>query len=365
MKCMKIVLTGGPCGGKTTAIQRIEEEFTERGYQVVIVPEAATILINMGIKPFGKNAIDVVEFQRMVIELQIKLESLAMRSIKATSNDVIILCDRGIIDDKAYVSADEFKMLLDEFEIKEMDIMSSYDMVIHLRTVAFGKEEFYTLENNAARSESPEEAREKDQKTLEAWIGHDNLKVIGNDTEFDGKLDLTLYEIYSILNKPYPIQCQRKYLVDSIDLNKIEDIRLIKFGIEQYFKRDDEKELIYRKTLKDSEVMYTLTTKIDTNINSERVTTKRKITEDEYYSNMVEIPIVKERYCFTYKNQYFRLDIFDDGLKVLEIEETNKTKEIVIPDFIKVSNEITNNVMYRNSNLYGFKNQKEKIYCKK
>lgn len=26
----KIVLTGGPCAGKTTAIQKIEKEFTEK-----------------------------------------------------------------------------------------------------------------------------------------------------------------------------------------------------------------------------------------------------------------------------------------------------------------------------------------------
>ena len=32
----KIVLTGGPCAGKTTAIQEIEKEFTEKGYLVLI-----------------------------------------------------------------------------------------------------------------------------------------------------------------------------------------------------------------------------------------------------------------------------------------------------------------------------------------
>ena len=32
MKKKKIALTGGPCAGKTTAIQQIEKEFTEKGY---------------------------------------------------------------------------------------------------------------------------------------------------------------------------------------------------------------------------------------------------------------------------------------------------------------------------------------------
>ncbi len=39
---IRIVLTGGPCGGKTTAISRLMEWLTGLGYYVVIVPEAAT-----------------------------------------------------------------------------------------------------------------------------------------------------------------------------------------------------------------------------------------------------------------------------------------------------------------------------------
>lgn len=35
----KIVLTGGPCGGKTTSIQKIVEEFEEKNYKVIVVPE--------------------------------------------------------------------------------------------------------------------------------------------------------------------------------------------------------------------------------------------------------------------------------------------------------------------------------------
>ena len=83
----KIVLTGGPCAGKTTAIQQIEKEFTERGYQVLIVPEAATILINSGIRPFGNFALDTVEFQKQVITLQLTLEQLAEEKYGAYSKE--------------------------------------------------------------------------------------------------------------------------------------------------------------------------------------------------------------------------------------------------------------------------------------
>ena len=38
----KIVLTGGPCAGKTTALSWIKNAFTKIGYAVLIVPETAT-----------------------------------------------------------------------------------------------------------------------------------------------------------------------------------------------------------------------------------------------------------------------------------------------------------------------------------
>lgn len=44
-KITKIVLTGGPCGGKTSALNQIIEHFTALGYQVFAVPEIATIFL--------------------------------------------------------------------------------------------------------------------------------------------------------------------------------------------------------------------------------------------------------------------------------------------------------------------------------
>ena len=40
MQCVKIVLTGGPCAGKTTALSTIQGYFTKIGWKVVILDEA-------------------------------------------------------------------------------------------------------------------------------------------------------------------------------------------------------------------------------------------------------------------------------------------------------------------------------------
>ena len=48
-KIHNIVITGGPCGGKTTALEKISKTFREMGYLVLIVNETATELIRDGI----------------------------------------------------------------------------------------------------------------------------------------------------------------------------------------------------------------------------------------------------------------------------------------------------------------------------
>ncbi|KAJ9597790.1 hypothetical protein L9F63_011398, partial [Diploptera punctata] len=46
----KIVLTGGPCGGKTTGQSRLCTFFENLGWKVFRVPETATVLLSGGIK---------------------------------------------------------------------------------------------------------------------------------------------------------------------------------------------------------------------------------------------------------------------------------------------------------------------------
>lgn len=358
MKTLKVALTGGPCGGKTTAIKTIEEEFIERGYHVIIVPEAATILINSGIRPFGKNGLPMYEFQKYVMDLQFHLEDLAEKAAEEISEKTIIVCDRGLLDDKAYVSEEEFQELMKKWNTTQFDLFNRYDLVMHLVTAADGKEEFYTTANNEARTETPEEAREKDKRTLNAWLGHDNLKIIGNDTNFATKIAKTVQEIYELLKSPYPVQKQEKYLVLDVDIDRLLKTSPVLIDIEQYIDLVEDGEVIYRKSKCHGETKYTKITKLNTAENKERIVRKKNITEEEYLSNLTEdkTPIRKKRYCFSYLNQYFRLDLFDDGLKILEIEETNKTRTRKLPDFIQVSDEVTDSIDYRNSSIYKKRN---------
>jgi hypothetical protein len=67
-----------------------------------------------------------------------------------------------------------------------------------LVTAAIGAENFYTLENNNARSEGIELARSLDQKTLNAWTGHPHITVCPNlpGESFDQKIETALNAVY-------------------------------------------------------------------------------------------------------------------------------------------------------------------------
>ena len=48
-KIWKLVLTGGPCGGKTTGQARLSTFFENLGWKVYRVPETANVLLSGGV----------------------------------------------------------------------------------------------------------------------------------------------------------------------------------------------------------------------------------------------------------------------------------------------------------------------------
>ena len=155
-------------------------------------------------------------------------------------------------------------------------------------------------------------------------------------------------------------------MVDNIDFNKLEGCHLVKLEIEQFFTDlNDKSNTMVRKTAKNGDVSYCKTIKKDTDKTNERITTSRNITEKEYYELLGESSdkiIRKVRYCFTYKNQYYRLDVFNEpnGLIVLETELTNESKKLEIPEFLSVIEDISNDINYRNVCIYTELNQSYK-----
>lgn len=355
-----LALTGGPCAGKTTALAYLTEKLNNLGFRVVVVPEAATLLIQSGIAPW---VIGGQTFQRSIIELILSMEDIMARAgSEFSGRGVVFIHDRGIPDGRAYVSAQEFNAILSEFATNIPAIRDKrYDAVFHLRTAALGAEAFYTLATNTARRETVAEARALDEKTLSAWVGHSHLRIIGNETGFEEKLRRLYQEVCMVLGIPVPIEIERKFLIEPFNVSgslslwqsvDVEQIYLISPVPGQ--------ELRVRKRGQDGYFVFYRTTKRDLG-NSERAETEGQIDEREYlWSGQFQAPetriIRKVRTCFVHADQYFEYDRFLDpaGLHLLEIELTDRNDTIAIPGFIRVLREVTDDPAYKNATLARF-----------
>lgn len=361
-KIVKIVITGGPCAGKTTAMSWIQNAFVQMGYSVLFVPESATELITAGIAPW--TCIDNNQFQINLLKLQIEKEKIFEESALVMKSDkVLIVCDRGTIDGKAFMTDLEFYNALKLIGSNEVELRDNYDAVFHLVTAAKGAKDFYTTENNTARTETVEEAIIKDDKLIEAWTGHPHLRVIDNSTNFEQKMKRLIKEITRFLGEPEPLEIERKFLIEYPDINWLERQKNCKKIdiIQTYLNSDNDDEIRVRQRGIDGNYVYFET--IKKNINDiKRVEIERRLSKDEYLSLLMsadssKYPIRKTRYCLTYKNQYFEIDIFPfwKDKAIAEIELNSEDEEIELPKQLKLIREVTNDKNYKNSSLANLK----------
>lgn len=355
VKIKKIVLTGGPCAGKTTALTWINNYFSKRGYTVLFVPETATELITNGVAPWTCES--NYAYQTFQVRLQRIKEQIFDDAAKKMKNDkILIVCDRGVLDNKAYMKDFEFKRILKEFKTNEIKERDSYDAIFHLVTAAKGKEDVYTLANNAARTENIEEAVELDNKIISAWTGHPHFRIIDNSTEFEEKLERLLKEIASFLGEPEPFEIERKYLIHYPSINELENMpNCTKVDITQtYLKSDNDTERRIRARGIDGNYIYYLTEKRKIS-NLKRIEIERKLTQNEYLELQMESDsklhtIHKTRYCLSENNQYFEIDIYPEwkNQAVMEIELSSEDEVIKTPDFIEIIKEVTDDNNYKN-----------------
>lgn len=353
-KIIKIVLTGGPCAGKTTAMNWIQNFFNKQGYAVLFVPETATELISNGLAPW--NCITNVEYQKCQLKLQLEKEKIfELGALSLKEDKVLIVCDRGMLDNKAYMTEKEFYKLLRDLSLNEVEMRDNYDAIFHLVTAAKGAEKFYNLDN-LARTESLEQARDLDDKIIAAWTGHPHLRIINNSTDFENKMKRLLREISNLLGEPEPYEIERKFLIKYPDISYLETLpNCQKVQIVQtYLKSDNNKEIRIRQRGIYGNYTYSKTEKI--NISPvKRIEKEIRLSQKEYIEELVNIDlskgqIIKDRYCLTYNNQYFEIDIypFSNDLAIMELELSNEEQDIIFPYYIDVIKEVTDDLNYRN-----------------
>ena len=359
-KITKICITGGPCSGKTTALSWIQTEFRKKGYHVLFVPETATELILGGIAPWTIES--CLEFETYILKLQIEKEKLFEEAAKHIDNNdkILIVCDRGTMDCKAYMTESEFNRAIKNISSTEVKLRDNYDAVFHLVTAAKGAKDFYTHDNNNARYESIDEAIIADEKTMNAWTGHPHLRVIDNSTNFEQKMRRLMAEISLFLGEPAPYEVERKYLIEYpniSNLDKLENCHKVEI-VQTYLKSDINTEVRVRQRGENGNFTYTKTIKQCTSDPAKRIETETRITKDEYIrlllqSDTTKHQIRKTRYCLVYQGQYFEIDIYPSwkDKAIMEIELLEENQKINFPKFIKVIKEVTGDPSYFNTEL--------------
>ena len=358
MEITKIVITGGPCAGKTTAMSWIQENLTKLGYTVLFVPETATELITGGVAPWtcGSNA----EYQKCQMGLQLAKEKIFLQGAMTMPVDkVLIVCDRGALDNKAYMTELEFASVLAELGCSEVELRDEYDAVFHLVTAAKGAEKFYTTANNAARTETVEQAAALDDKLIAAWTGHPHLRIIDNASDFEDKLKRLIKEITTFLGEPEPLEIERKYLIEYPDVAWLESLpncQRVEI-IQTYLKCGEGEEIRVRQRGAEGSYIYSQTTKRAIS-GLKRVEIERRLSKDEYLARLMEADtsrrqIRKTRYCMTYENQYLEIDVYPfwQDKAIVEIELSDENTPVHFPKQIRVIREVTEDENYKNATL--------------
>lgn len=365
-KIHKIVLTGGPCGGKTTALSRLTERLEALGYVVMLVPETATYIVKNGSIHFPSlNMENVMKFEEVMLSVQISIEEHFEKLAEIHDKPIVMIHDRGTMDIAAYMEEEHWNCMLDDLKWNRVWLRDRYDAVIHLTTAADGAEDYYTLENNEARFESVEEARSIDKRIKKAWMGHPHLRVISNEGDFEWKLNQIEKAVCAVIGEPEPQEIERSFLIKIKDGDNIKELidrsadeGCVVLDIDQtYLLNEDGLEARVRRRGQSGHSIYTYATKTKSTTKLKRMQKEHQVNGKEYLRllesrDLTRKTIRKQRYCFLYCGKYFELDVFvDTGLMILEVELEHELDKFIVPNIFEVIVEVTEDSSYNNYNL--------------
>uniref|UniRef100_A0A7E4V873 AAA_28 domain-containing protein n=1 Tax=Panagrellus redivivus TaxID=6233 RepID=A0A7E4V873_PANRE len=193
----KIVLTGGPGSGKTTAQRQLFEKISKdyaSTWQVFIVGEAASILYHGGVHREEMSDAQIDRWQTDMVKTIFQLESVFDNIARNEQRrNTLIICDRGALDPKVFTRSNkQWAEVLAELGTTEDVLLARYDLVLQLFTAP---PENYTKSNNAYRREDYDAAYAINTKYEQVWSKHprfaqiDNSDSCGEDEGWSAKFD--------------------------------------------------------------------------------------------------------------------------------------------------------------------------------
>jgi predicted ATPase len=185
---LRIVLTGGPCGGKSSLHPFLAQVAARHKLDFYLAPEVPTIMQLGGCKYPGPDAGQaLIDFESALLRLQLAMEDSFAQVAGSTGRPSLVVHDRGLMDVSAYLPRPLWLTILRVNGWSEALLLSRYDAVVHMTSTAVGREDAYTTANNTARGETPAAARQLDAAVASAWEAHGARRVIANAASFEAK----------------------------------------------------------------------------------------------------------------------------------------------------------------------------------
>lgn len=184
----RIVLTGGPGGGKTTALDLFCREFPGK---LASVPESATMIFSGGIGRSDDGQVTNVQ-QKAIFSLQKNLEDIQRK----LHPQCLIVCDRGTLDGLAYWSGSDesfFEAMGSSLE----EELGRYDAVVFFETAVKSGNEIKS--NNPIRNESDQQAIALDDRLQRIWSQHPNFNLIKSSESFVKKVTFGILTIENVI----------------------------------------------------------------------------------------------------------------------------------------------------------------------
>lgn len=184
----KIVITGAPSSGKSTTMQLIRRDYSDR---IVVVPESAAVLLAGGFPAPAHDDLEQIRaFQLAIIQTHISLEEIFSKQ-----NPEInwMLLDRALVDGAGFWPEGP-ESYFKEFKIDPEKEFARYDFVLFFELP--DKSAFGGVNN--LRFHNYEQSLESEKRLQEVWREHPRFIEITATADFDEKIQSAVAVINEI-----------------------------------------------------------------------------------------------------------------------------------------------------------------------
>jgi predicted ATPase len=188
---LRIVVTGGPGGGKTTAADLFRREI---GKSVTLVPEAATLMFTSGFpRSHEPEAVKII--QRTIYHVQRDMEALYAVQNPGT----VLLCDRGTVDGAAYWPGQHPHDFFHAQGTTLKEELDRYSAVLFFESAAVGG--MMIKGGNPVRDETTQQAIDLDARLRALWSQHPRFVMVPHNTSFFKKISSGLAALESMVSQ--------------------------------------------------------------------------------------------------------------------------------------------------------------------